>query len=291
MAEMMAKLQAAEAEAEKLRSELRAQPEPPTATVDELARQKPAKPESRVDGTGGRETLFGAPSGDSWLSDGMEFLVRTQPSEAGELPEMDEEAKNEVNRRLAIGLFGTAVFAALSQISDEAPTPSKPLFFYLVPLVKIRELLRQAESLAEDGYCEELSTVCNQISRGNDPKGNLFAAAAYLDASQEVKAKAIAFDFLELLEKIDYNKYFENMGAVSGAKAAEYSKFSKRAAAASASKLDEFLALMDREQLDAARSQVLPPPPEPEPEPEPAAVEAASGGEGGGFSGSYGEEE
>jgi hypothetical protein len=48
---------------------------------------------------------------------------------------------------------------------------------------------------------------------------------------------------------------------------------------------------MDREQLDAARSQVLPPPPEPEPEPEPAAVEAASGGEGGGFSGSYGEEE
>ena len=68
----------------------------------------------------------------------MEFLVRTQPSEAGELPEMDEEAKNEVNRRLAIGLFGTAVFAALSQISDEAPTPSKPLFFYLVPLVKIR---------------------------------------------------------------------------------------------------------------------------------------------------------
>ena len=34
MAEMMAKLQAAEAEAEKLRSELRAQPEPPTATVD-----------------------------------------------------------------------------------------------------------------------------------------------------------------------------------------------------------------------------------------------------------------
>jgi hypothetical protein len=33
------------------------------------------------------------------------------------------------------------------------------------------------------------------------------------------KAKEIASDFLELVEKIDYNKYFENMGTVTGAKA------------------------------------------------------------------------
>ena len=67
----------------------------------------------------------------------------------------------------------------------------------------------------------------------------------------------MAFDFLELTEKIDYNKYFESMGAVSGQKAAEYSKFSKKAAIAAAAKLDEFFALMDRDQLEAARSQVM----------------------------------
>lgn len=69
----------------------------------------------------------------------------------------------------------------------------------------------------------------------------------------------MAFDFLELLEKVDYNKYFESMKGVpvSGAKAAEYSRFSKKAAVAAAAKLDEFLRLMDREQLDAATSQVV----------------------------------
>ena len=88
--------------------------------------------------------------------------------------------------------------------------------------------------------------------------GNLFSAAAYLTGRDEERAKQIAFDFLELLEKIDYNKYFESMNGVpvSGAQAAEYSKFSKRAVAGAA-KLDEFFALMDREQLDAARSQVI----------------------------------
>ena len=99
--------------------------------------------------------------------------------------------------------------------------------------------------------------MCRQIVVANSAKENLFKAAAYLDARQEEKAKQVAFDFLELTEKIDYNKYFESMGAVSGQKAAEYSKFSKKAAIAAAAKLDEFFALMDRDQLEAARSQVM----------------------------------
>jgi len=56
MADMMAKLAAAEAEAEKLRSELKESAKAPvtTGTIDELAKQKPAKPENRIDGKGGR---------------------------------------------------------------------------------------------------------------------------------------------------------------------------------------------------------------------------------------------
>ena len=156
MADMMAKLAAAEAEAEKLRSELKesAKAPVPTGTIDELAKQKPAKPENRIDGKGGRETLFGTAknSGDAWLKDGMQFLARDQPSELGESVEMSKEDQDTVNRRLAIGLLGTGIFVGLSQISVEAPAPSKPLFFYLVPLVKTRELLKQAADLAENGY-------------------------------------------------------------------------------------------------------------------------------------------
>ena len=124
--------------------------------------------------------------------------------------------------------------------------------------------------------------TCRQIANANDAKGNLLAAA-YFTGKDEERAKQMAFDFLELLEKIDYNKYFESMKGVpvSGAKAAEYSKFSKRAAVAAAAQLDEFLKLMDREQLDAARSQVeamAPPPPAPAPVAE--EVEGARGSRG-----------
>ena len=100
------------------------------------------------------QTLFGTAknSGDAWLKDGMQFLARDQPSELGESVEMSKEDRDTVNRRLAIGLLGTGIFVGLSQISFEAPAPSKPLFFYLVPLVKTRELLKQAADLAENGY-------------------------------------------------------------------------------------------------------------------------------------------
>lgn len=306
MADMMAKLAAAEAEAEKLRSELKDSAASPLTdvSIDELAKQKPAKPASRIDGKGGRETLFGTSKndGDAWLRDGMDFLVRDQPSESAELAEMSKEDQDTVNRRLAIGLLGTALFAGFSQVSDTSPAPSKPLFFYLVPLVKIRELLKQAAQLAEDGSWDELSTVCRQIAQANGAKENLLSASKYLDAREEEKAKQIAVDFLELLEKIDYNKYFESLGAVSGTKAAEYSKFSKRASVAAAAKLDEFLALMDREQLEAARSQVVVFDPATTEEPSSNEVSSASrsvsvsvggGGEArvfeGGFSSGYGE--
>lgn len=267
LADVMAKLKAAEAEREKLRAELEAKT--PLAdgaasevkTVDELARMKPKKSASRIDGVGQREILFGGSrkEGDAWLRDGMEFLVRDQPSEAGVTVEgMTEEEKGTVNRRLIIGLALTAAFAGLSQIEIEAPEPTKPLFFYLVPIVRSRELLRRATKLAEEGEWEELNSTVNAVTGPpNDVKENLFKAAAYLSGSQEQKAREIAFDFLEYMEKVNYSKYFENMGTVGGAKAAEYAKFSAKASKSAIGKIDEFLALMDREAVDAAESQVM----------------------------------
>ena len=262
LADVMAKLAEAEAEAAKLRDELKksvAVDDGSAASIDELARRTPAKPASRIDGKGGRETLFGAPKGggDGWLRDGMEFLVREQPSESAEIATMNAEDEAKVQRRLFIGLAATAAFGVLSQISDTAPPPSKPLFFYIVPLVRARALLSRAERQATNGYWDDLSATLRQvIGSPNDVRENMFKAAAYLDAKEEDQARRVALDLMETLEKIDYNKYFDNLGPVSGAKAAEYSKFSTRAAKAAGDAMDNFLKLMDAEAVEAARAQV-----------------------------------
>ena len=43
-----------------------------------------------------------------------------------------------LTRRLALGALGTAAFVALALLPDSAAPPSKPLFFYLVPLLRSR---------------------------------------------------------------------------------------------------------------------------------------------------------
>ena len=263
LADVMAKLKQAEADKAKLQAELAARAQGGAVeSVDALAKMTPAKSKSRVDGVGKREQLFSSRTeGDAWLRDGMEFLVRDQPSEAGVNAAdagLTEEEQGTVNRRLIIGLALTAAFAAFSQVSIEAPEPTKPLFFYLVPLVRSRALLVRATTLAEEGEWEDLSsTVSRVVGAPNDVKTNLFKAAAYLSGNEENKAKAIAFDFLEYMEKVDYSKYYENLGAVNGSKAAEYAKFSAKASKSAIGKLDEFLALMDRESVTAATSQVM----------------------------------
>jgi len=262
LADVVERLRRAEEERERLRAALEAKSggAGTAKTVDELALGTP-RGKARVDGVGKRETLFGSRSeGDAWLKDGMEFLVREQPSEAGasDAAGMTEEEEKTVRRRAIVGAALTAAFVGLSQISIESPEPVKPLFFYLVPVVRSRELLRRAATLAEDGAWDELNSTVNRVvGPPNDVKDNLFKAAAYLSGSKEQKAREIAFDFLEYMEKVNYSKYFENMGAVGGGKAAEYAKFSSKASKSAIGKLDEFLALMDREAVQAAESQVM----------------------------------
>ena len=257
LADVVAKLRAAEAERERLRVELERQAgaKATVKSADELVKSR-----ARIDGVGKREQIFGkTTAGDAWLRDGMEFLVRDQPSEAGVAVEgMTKEDEATVSRRLAIGLALAGGFAALSQISIEAPEPTKPLFFYLVPIVRSRELLRRAQTLATEGEWDELNSTVNRVTGPpNEIRENLFKAAAYLSGSEEEKARAIAFDFLEYMEKVNYAKYFENMGIVSGSKAAEYASFSAKASKSAIDKLNEFLALMDREAVEAAESQVM----------------------------------
>jgi hypothetical protein len=71
-------------------------------------------------------------------------------------------------------------------------------------------------------------------------------------------AEAVGREVYEYVEQMDYNRYFEAMpgGTRSGAVAKQYNDFSLKATKTAQIKLREFLALMPREQLEAAQQQV-----------------------------------
>jgi A/G-specific adenine glycosylase len=66
-------------------------------------------------------------------------------------------------RRLALGAAGTALFVALSLRPDSAPPPSKPLFFYLVPLLRVQALLTRAEAVVADADWVQLASLRRAI--------------------------------------------------------------------------------------------------------------------------------
>lgn len=62
-----------------------------------------------------------------------------------------------LQRRLLIGGIGTILVVALSLLPTDSlrlSRPSKPLFFYLVPLVRVQALLKDLEGAAIDGRPE-----------------------------------------------------------------------------------------------------------------------------------------
>ena len=86
-----------------------------------------------------------------------------------------------VRRRLLIGLGLTAAAGAFALIPTERlqPAPSKPLFFYLVPLVRAQVLLKEAEKVIPEGNYEQLRAVLARIEGPpNNIQENLRSAAA-----------------------------------------------------------------------------------------------------------------
>lgn len=74
------------------------------------------------------------------------------------------------------------------------------------------------------------------------------------------QAAEVARDCYEYVKEIDYQNYYDSMGGAPGKRGGAAQKdlfeFSLRSAAAAQRKLQEFLALMPRDQLDAAKQQV-----------------------------------
>ena len=279
MQEMLAKLERAEKEKELLQQKLEetnnnasnkreeSNTNNENLTIDELARMKPrgTGTKSRIDGSMQREQIFdfGKKKKDgNWLQDGLEFVSKEQPSEQLTVAEMSEEDQNTVNRRLAIGIALTVGFIGFGLIPDDSigGKPEKPLFFYLVPIARSREILRNCEELAEDGDFEALlSNVKSVLGEPNTIKKNLLTACVFLSGREEERAKELAFNIVEDIEKVDFKTYFDTQQKTfDGVTAKKYADFSAKAAHAAVIKINRFLEFFDAESRQAANSQVAP---------------------------------
>lgn len=169
---------------------------------------------------------------------------------------MSEAEAAEVRRRLILGL-GLAVavggFALVPTEKLQAP-PAKPLFFYLVPLLRVRALLQEAQSIIPVGDYEQLRVLLSRIEGPpNNVQENLRNAAASLSSSRDAEAaEYVARDVYEYIKNIDYQTYYDTPNKSSK----ELFTFSQKSAAAADSKLKEFLSLMPKDQVEAAQEQI-----------------------------------
>jgi len=229
---------------------------------DKLAKETPAKPERRIDSADlKRESLFGAGSGpnENWLT---EKVTGGGPGEQAE--EMSEEDKATVTRRVVLGTLGTVGAVAFGLTPTEKldlSRPDQPLFFYLVALLRIRELLPELEEPVREANFSAVKAGLRSILQSpNNARDNMTKAKLLLpDASRRARGDELIGSFIEYVRTVDYDQYFETVGPAQGGKQNDrYVDFSLKALKAAQRDLDEFLALMPREDLAAARQQLAP---------------------------------
>jgi hypothetical protein len=120
----------------------------------------------------------------NWLSESdVDFFTGGGPSEAaGSTGSSDADIEaGVVQRRLLIGIGASAALGAFALVPTEKlqPAPSKPLFFYLVPLLRVQGLLVEAEKIIPVGDYEQLRRVLERIEGPpNNVQENLRKAAA-----------------------------------------------------------------------------------------------------------------
>lgn len=265
--DLIARLKAAEEEAQRLKKELAAAKSQDTSASDteEVEEQRAAA--GRIDGGDmRRETLaFVESKSRNWLSESdVDFFTGGGPSEAASSAGGDGDVDaGVVTRRLLIGIGLSVGVGAFALIPTEKlqPAPSKPLFFYLVPLVRVQGLLKEAEDIIPNGDYEALRTVLSRIEGSpNNVQDNLRSAAASLSGSRAAEtADYVARDVYEYIKGIDYQTYYDSVGGAMGVRGGSGQKelfdYSQQSAAAARKKLDEFLALMPRDQVEAAQQQ------------------------------------
>jgi hypothetical protein len=298
--DVLARLRAAEQEAARLREELaqvqqsssqqQQQQQATTTAADgkdatassSSASAAAAAAVTRIDSTDSRELPWTAGKRTAWLSEAdVTFFTGAGATEGGQLRDGGgaggaggAEEQGVVRRRLLQGALATAALAAFALVPTRAlrvGAPSKPLFFYLVPLVRALDQLRDLEQPVEDADWPTLRAARARIvGPPGNARENLYDAVAALDSysgedaatiakDAAKRAEALAGEVVEALDALDYNKYFDAamMGAApSGTQNLEFVKFTREARKAAEKGLRSFLALMPREAVEGARQVV-----------------------------------
>lgn len=258
--DVLARLRAAEEEATRLRKELAvAQASKLGDTPDVIE----TKSKVRIDSTDKRETLFTAGERASWLSEkDVDFFTGGGVGETSVAEPADPEAAATVQRRLLIGGALTLALGAFALVPTEAlkVKPPKPMYFYIVPLLRIEDLLKESKAIIEDAQWDQLRLVVSRIERTpNNARQNLDNVVALIeDTKTAEKARVLAAELFEYLDSLDYNKYFDAMPTrtLSGVQNAQFVAFSSGALKAAQGKLASFLALLPSESVQTARSQL-----------------------------------
>ncbi len=132
----------------------------------------------------------------------------------------------------------------------------------MIPLLRVQELLAEAEKIIPDGDYEQLRRVLERIEGPpNNVQDNLRKASASLSDSRAASAAdEIARDVYEYVKGIDYQIYFDSVGGNVGNRGGSGQKdmfsYSQKSAVAAGLKLKEFLKLMPYDQIEAAQQQV-----------------------------------
>lgn len=243
--DLLDRLKCAEAEASRLKEELAAVRSTQDSEASVVVQQ-------RIDGGDlRRETLSIVPSKQrNWLSEeDVQFWTGGAPGESGDVVATSEE-KATVSKRLAIGLGITvaAIAFAIIPTPSLAPKPTKPIFFYLAPLLQAEIYLSTLEVVIPKGDYGELRALLSKLE--GEPcniQDNLRSAARL--ASKPQIAEFLARDVYELVRQVDYNQYYESVGKQNDQRHYEFSLSSAKAAQV---KLKEFLTLMPPDQVEAA---------------------------------------
>ncbi|KAG2499370.1 hypothetical protein HYH03_002945 [Edaphochlamys debaryana] len=258
--DVLARLRAAEEEAARLRKELEA-----AQKQGGVADPVETGPKPRIDGqdVSLRETIWDAGSPRStWLSEkDVEFFSGPAGIKEEDPSTQDPEYKATVTKRILIGAVLTAGLGAFALVPTEAlrPKPSKPMYFYLVPVLRVESLLSECKAIIEDADWPQLRQALNRIDGPpNNIRTNLDAIIALIpEARSATRATELSADLYEYLRSLDPNEYFDIMArSLTGSQNAQFSAFSLKALAAGQAKLAELLALVPQDQLAIAREQV-----------------------------------
>eukprot|EP00898_Chlorokybus_atmophyticus_P003499 jgi/Chlat1/414/Chrsp10S00056 len=197
-----------------------------------------------------------------WVSEAELMMVRG-PSEMDAAKPGDAESSGDeggvVTRRLVIGLALTAATVAFSLVPSfwTRPKPSKPLYFYVVPLVEVQERLASLQQIATEGQWGTLKTELKRLtSLPLDIRSNLDSAAAYLEEKEAYeRATELSKSILEYLDQVDFSKYFENLGTASFTQEKEFKDFSLKSLKAAGELLKQFMKLLPVDVVSAAQEQ------------------------------------